>query len=316
VTFAFIILHFKNSAITGRCIDSVRKACRETDKILVVDASHDLQLSNKERIHIVKPKDFNPGYARGMNIGAIEAKKYGCSIFAFINNDAVLPSDFCEQIKQVFADGHARVAAVGPKIVYFTHPDIVWSAGGRISKLRMRSVQINQFRNAHDVKGCFEAEFLSGCVFCIRSDVFFNVGGWPEAYFFGGEEWEISRRLRSEGFALKVAADIAVRHEADFVGGQGNSHSFSDLRFVVNSYLNRIVFAHRNYSLARAILFRAFLAAYVGLVMPFRWKVIGPCEHLFDKWRLSLRLLPTIVFRDGHRPITFHELAIIAKKLK
>lgn len=316
MTFAFIILHFKNSNVTNRCVESVKTACRTRDKIIIVDASHDVELTDNNGISVIRPKKYNPGFARGMNIGVRSLPDNSCDILAFVNNDAILPPRFSNDIQAAFDAGGDKVAAVGPKIAYLSRPDTIWSGGGKISALKMTSVQINQFKNVDKLKGIIETDFLSGCVFCIKNKIFGQIGQWPEHYLFGGEEWEISKRLRDAGYSLLLAADITALHEADFVRGQGSSHSFHDLRFEVNSYFNRILFANRNYSFLRTLLFRVYLAAYIAFFMPFRRKAVGPRTRFFDKLWLSIRMIPRIVFRSGRRPVTFTELEKVVTQIQ
>ena len=131
---------------------------------------------------------------------------------------------------------------------------------------------------------------------------------WPEAYFFAGEEWELSKRFKDRGYRLVISGELVVLHKACLTGGQGLSHDFDDLRFVLNSYLNRVLFSYRNYGVLQASLFRLGLAVYLMLVLPFRWATVGQARTFRAKVKISARLLRKVMFRSGKLPITLGEL--------
>ena len=163
------------------------------------------------------------------------------------------------------------------------------------------------------MKGCFETEFVSGCVLAIRQHIFKNCRGCPDQYLFGGEEWELSTDLRRRGYRLEINADITVKHDADLKGGQGASHSFEDLRFVLNGYLNRIIYALRNHSSIEARAFRLRMLLFLVFVMPVKWKNIGPARGFGKKLRMGIALARALAVRDAS-PVTWAELELFAEK--
>lgn len=300
MTFAIIILHFGNRATTIRCLRSVERARRASDFVMVLDASHNFGDLRGHNLTALRTATLNPGFSKAMNYGARKVRGGRFDAYAFLNNDTIVPSDYFSEVERPFRAGGARVGAVGPKIVYAADPGLVWSAGGRVSTIKMAAVQENQFRDSHAVTGTFRTSFISGCAICIRREAYEDVGGWPEAYFFGGEEWELSTRLARRGWTLLVDADTAVKHHAHLVTGQGSSHSFANLRYVLNGYLNRLLFAKRNCGLGRTLLFVAALTLHVVFVVPLKWPSVGRektyvrkqlcCIRLIGAFLLSLRL--------------------------
>ena len=137
------------------------------------------------------------------------------------------------------------------------------------------------------------------------------MGGWSEAYLFGGEEWELSWRLDDMGYELLVDADIEAKHDADFERGQGASHSFVDMRFVYNSYINRVLFAQRNFGFTRVALFRVLLLFHLLLVVPLRWSSVGASRGLLSRTRAIWSVARYVVFR-GADPVTMEELNFLA----
>jgi len=314
---AFLVLHFRDSTMTRRCLESVAAAARSEDGVYVIDNSWDYEADDAfSSFPVIVPAILNPGFSTAMNVGADRARRDGFDVYTFVNNDTVLPSDFLAGTLPLLGEGSPPAAAVGPKIVFLERPDRVWSAGGRLSPLLVRGIQTAHKASAESVRGSRTVEFLSGCVVTVLGEAFHRAGGWPEAYYFGGEEWELSRTLRRLGYSLVVAGDVGVLHDAHWTSGQGSSHDFTDIRFVLNSYLNRLVFAHRNFSPLRARAFRVLLVAYVLLVMPFRWKRVGPARDLPGKLRLSGRMAALLARRPGHRAVTREELDAFSAALR
>lgn len=318
--FIYFILHYKRQDFTDACLESILHHNAENkDMIVIIDASHDFHiLRNKEGscVLVYRPVQKNPGFSRAMNEAWKNVKHLADpnDVLVFVNNDTVLSYRFRAQMEQLFKD--PSVGAAGPKIVFWDNPARIWSAGGRISVLKMTSVGYKYFHPADDYSGTEDVDFLSGCVIAIRQDVFETIGGWPETYLFGGEEWEVSLRLRKLGYRLVIDYDTVVLHRASIEEGSGSSHTFRDLRFVVNGYLNRILFAYRNFGRGVGFLYKLYLSLYIVLGIPIRWKYLGESTSFIDKLRISFKLAKILIHRNPTQPVTWQELDKYAKNLE
>jgi GT2 family glycosyltransferase len=318
--FCFCILHFKNSELTNRCLESVVAALDENCFAVVVDATHDYAPSEhltleKERILVVPTLSVNPGFSRAMNYGAAQAEgHFTIDVFVFVNNDTIIPPDFARKTALAF-NCSTNVHAVGPKIVFLEDPSLVWSAGGEISHFKMCANQINSRRKSSDISGRFETRFLSGCVISVKKNSFHEVGGWPDQYLFGGEEWELSDRLLSLGGKLFVDAETIVRHEASVLEGHGKSHSFESLDFVINGYLNRKIYARNTVSKFwyKMFVFRLFI--YIKFLMPVKWESVSGNKSLNDKIKICSELSRFIYSWEEGCVKSFSELAEYSSRI-
>ncbi|MDH5525839.1 MAG: glycosyltransferase family 2 protein [Nitrospirota bacterium] len=293
--FAFIVLHFRDSAMSERCVASVTRCADPQDTVIVVDNSHDFSPVTVKPL-VVRPPDFNPGFAAGMNAGAKEAQKRECDILVFVNNDTMLEENFRTEVASAFVDSGEGLAAVGPKVVFSGNPEIVQTAGGYISPRRMGCVHTGTMQPATSIRGRFETTFISGCVIAVRSSAFTHIGGWSEAYFFGGEDMELSLRLTRSGYRLAICADTTVFHDAKMEDGSGSSHSYHEPFFFANLWLNRILFASRNFTPFENFRFRVFLFMYFLVMLPVRLPQIGAESGYFKKLSACTRSATRLPF--------------------
>lgn len=277
--FCFIILHFKDSDMTNQCLESIYTTAEAGDEIIVVKNSHDYEsadIGQKHRgIHfqVVRPPELNPGFAKGMNFGASQAKP--SSYLTFINNDTIFPPEFREEMLRSFQIGGEKLAAVAPKIVYAHKPDIIQSICLDSTIFGTRSAARCQKALSSSVTGQVPVKILSGCVLTIRRSVFDQLNGWPDVYFFGGEDVELSKKIRNSGYSVSVIADVAVRHFSDDEIGGGANHSRSVLFFIVNTYMTEILRRKRNGTKINLFMYKIALSINMIFVMPLKRKNIG-----------------------------------------
>lgn len=240
---SIIVLNWNNYEDTAACLDSVRGLNYPNHRAIVVDnASTD---ASRERLDEEYEwcefvlNDENLGFARGCNRG-IERVKVDSEYVLLLNNDCrFLDSDALTNAVKL-AECKPDAGIVGGKI-YYSGSNKIWSACGEINWLRGRGVHFGH--DKHD-SGEFdevtEVELVSGALMLVKSEVFETVGLLPENYFFGAEEWDFSVQVRRAGYSLYYCPKFEVEHEV------GASHDTFDLRFVYNTYRNKLIFQQRN----------------------------------------------------------------------
>lgn len=284
-SIAYVILHFGESSVTNRCLRTV-PVSHSSGEIIVVDNGWDFVPDSRSRelaFQLVRPGVWNPGFSRGMNVGAaaaVSTGRGGPGILVFLNNDLELPSRFEEWLRDA-TSRYPRAGAIGPTVVFRDTPNIIWSAGGSLSRMKGKYTQSSfgdRFRQGGDFR---DTDFLSGACLAVRREAFDRVGGWDEDYFFGGEEWDLSSRLRAAGWSLIVDDSFAVSHAASRVTGQGASHDVQDPEWVINGYINRIIFSGKHIGRLHAFLLRCALALALATKWSWRWRRrYGVCSSL------------------------------------
>lgn len=121
----YVILHYQALEETRNCIESVLTISTKDDVIIVVDncsVNHSGQqlkreYQNNEQIEIII-NSSNEGFARGNNIGFIQAKKkYNCNIIILLNNDILINQSNFRQILLEEYELH-QFDIAGPQILY------------------------------------------------------------------------------------------------------------------------------------------------------------------------------------------------------
>src|ERR1700704_419288 len=97
-----VILNYKNTAVTVRCINSLCEKDGGFSRIVLVNNDADgfdsKQLGKyKNKIHIINNHN-NLGFAGGVNVGIRYALSQKAEAVLLINNDTVLQSPLCKPL--------------------------------------------------------------------------------------------------------------------------------------------------------------------------------------------------------------------------
>jgi len=165
-----------------------------------VDSTPDIAVSYKKVRLLRAPK----GYSIQKNKG-LEAARF--DIVAFTDADCLIPSRWLRVINAAFKN--PRIAAIGGNA--YPPPDTTrfgrWSAcvghpaGGAIGY------------DANVTRGPEGISFVPGCNSCFRKNALLDAGGFAPEFFDGGEDVDISRRLRKKGYRLDYLPELTVFHK-------------------------------------------------------------------------------------------------------
>ena len=170
------------------------------------------------RVRLIR-NDDNRGFAVANNQAARLAR--GRYLF-FLNNDTVTPPGALGELVE-FLEAHPEVILVGPSLVgpdarpqaaYRNQPSIgafmhrTWLC--RLTGLFRASYRAYRRRPLAPVGPC-EVDMLLGAALMIARRRFDELGGWDEAFAFGGEDLDLSWRARQLG-AIVHYPRVAVTH--------------------------------------------------------------------------------------------------------
>lgn len=143
---AYVILHYQNSDVTIKSVDSVLAISKDSVIIIVDNASPNKSgalLSNKysqekERVVIIQ-NEHNEGFAKGNNIGFRYAKSLGASTIVVMNSDIIITQNNFEAILER-KSFELSLDVIGPNIIT---PDNRYQNPLRKSILSTKTIFIN-----------------------------------------------------------------------------------------------------------------------------------------------------------------------------
>lgn len=156
----------------------------------------------------------NLGYSRGNNRGA-QLLREKCSSLKYLllcNDDVLFDRNAHLERLTEFLDLHSECAVVGPDVrgqdgapqsPWNTSEDLGSSEHFRYAG-RKRCEPFGGLRR--------ECYAVRGCLFLVRADLFFQVGGFDEEYFLFFEEPVLSTRLRQAGFQTWYLPESRITH--------------------------------------------------------------------------------------------------------
>lgn len=120
-----------------------------------------------------------------------------------------------------------------------------------------------------------EVDAVSGSFFCIRAEVYRQVGGFDEEFFLYGEDLDICYRVQKAGYCNSYFPGTTVVHF------KGQSSRTRMLRSYINFYAAMLIFARKHprfrpiplTAIALGIVFAAFLGVFSRL-LPQWWKMV------------------------------------------
>jgi GT2 family glycosyltransferase len=203
-----VVLNWCGESDTAACLASLAASTYAPLEVLLVDnGSPD---GSGDRLHAAFPQlpyvqtGRNLGFTGGNNVGIAWALEHGADYVVVLNNDTVVAPD-CVARLVAAARSRPRVGAVAPTMLVHDAPELVWYAGGTLSRLRGLGRHVAEGTRAPDVDERMRPEpvtFITGCCMLLTRDAIDTVGTFDDSYFAYCEDADLSVRLTHAGFAL------------------------------------------------------------------------------------------------------------------
>lgn len=212
-----IVLTWNGRQDTLECLSSLKEVVYPNYRVLVVDnASVDRtaeqvrsQFPNVELI--VNKENFR--FAGGNNIGIEYALSKDADYILLLNNDTIVDPKFINALVTT-AESDSRIGMAGPKMYYYTDPNRIWYAGGKIewwkgwlSHTGVRELDNSQYKQTK------ETDFISGCCILVRREVVEKVGMLDTTYYIYGEDVDWCIRACRAGYRLMFEPKAKIWHK-------------------------------------------------------------------------------------------------------
>ncbi|OGD53077.1 hypothetical protein A3K80_04955 [Candidatus Bathyarchaeota archaeon RBG_13_38_9] len=212
-----ILLNWNSYEDTIECLESLKKITYPNYNVVIVDnasSGDDVKVLRKKYgayIHIIA-NDQNFGFPGGCNIGMRYALSEGAENLLLLNNDTVVDPDFLTELVKV-AESEPLIGIVGSKIYYYSHPESIESAGGRI---RWWLGHIEVYGKVKDVgqwDEVAERDFVYGTSFLIKKKLIDRISFMDTYFFFGVEEYDYCTKAKRAGFKVVYVPQSKVWHK-------------------------------------------------------------------------------------------------------
>ncbi len=225
-TIYCIVLNLNGCELLSETLASMSKLTYPAVRTVVVDnGSNDgSQAMVRERfpkIDLIE-NGSNLGFGGGNNVGMRFALERGVEWIILLNNDIAVAPDMLDQMMSVAASD-AHIGALSPKIYYYSEPQKLWYAGGRINfwtgVISHRGLRETD-HGGYDESG--DTEYITGCALMIRASVLKSVGLFDPIYHpIYSEDADLSYRILRAGYRLVYVPGAHLWHKVSSFSGGG-----------------------------------------------------------------------------------------------
>jgi GT2 family glycosyltransferase len=213
---AVVILNWRRPELTATSLESLARSDYPAWSAIVIDnGSGDNSVALlRERFPnaTVLENGRNLGFAAGNNSGIVHAMATGFDYVLLLNDDTEVAPDLIRTLVEV-AESDPRIGMIGPKILYADPPNVIWSAGGTVSRLGVsRHLRVDEVDAGEDGT-VVDVDYATGCAVLVRRRVVEQVGALDERFYMYYEETEWCARARRAGFRVVYAPRARVWHK-------------------------------------------------------------------------------------------------------
>jgi GT2 family glycosyltransferase len=188
--------------------------------------SEEAKIEGLVRSVVLVSNEDNMGFGAGNNVGLSYALARGFDAMWVLNNDTAVDSGCLVKMMRALESG-PHVGAVGCVVYQMVHPHIVQLWGGaHVDMVLGIAPHIVSSSASHRLN------MLSGVSILLRADALREIGLFDEDFFMYWEDSDLSFRLRSAGWDLRVAPEARIWHqESSSLGGRTNAtrdHYYSE----------------------------------------------------------------------------------------
>ncbi|MBZ0282988.1 MAG: glycosyltransferase family 2 protein [Anaerolineae bacterium] len=241
---SIIVLNYNGREDTLACLRSLEHLTYRNANVIVVDnASSD---GSEAAIRAAHPAltfiqtGANLGFTGGNNVGIRHALENGADYVLLLNNDTIVAPDFISVMVEVM-EQNPDIGVVGPMIYYFSAPETIWSAGGKIDWTRglTSMVGVNEEDKSQYGLSPRQTDFVTGCALMAKRAVWEKAGLLDDKFFMYYEETEWCVRATRAGYKIMLIPAAMIWHKISLEARATSPRTYYYMT------RNRLLFLHR-----------------------------------------------------------------------
>lgn len=218
-----IVLNYNDYETTKKYLEYTKNHSNIEHIVIVDNASTDgsydiLKKYQSEKISVIQ-SNLNRGYATGNNYGIEYAvKNLSPDIICISNPDIVIENKIFDEIK-LFLMTHDKVGIVSGRIRNENGKELLsaWKlpefSDCVLEQLYVLKKLFSQSNTKQQNSSVTPVDVLPGCFFCIKTEVFKDIGFFDESTFLYYEENIISLKLKKKGYQNYLLNNITYIHK-------------------------------------------------------------------------------------------------------
>ncbi|HSF45705.1 MAG TPA: glycosyltransferase [Chitinophagaceae bacterium] len=292
----FVIITYNRPAdmlAFAQNIASLDQATELLEEVIIVNnASTEDYSAVKEFIaqHPQIPFQFidspeNLGVARGRNYAIARST---APFLIMIDDDAVMGNKDClvnlyKEFNQSRTDRETAIICF--KVVYYDN-----------GEMQVNAFPHKNFRE-YSSKHFFETYYYAGGAHAISRDVFHHAGKYPEDFFYGMEEYDLSYRIIDAGYSIVYTDSIIMRHKESPLGRKPRNEKLAML------WMNKSKVAWR------------YLPKKYFYSTAFMWSLEYLRKSGLDiaGWLKGIKEVSRIPFTEKRRPVSASTMAYLRR---
>lgn len=296
-----VIINWNGHKDTSELLESLFKITYVNHKIIVVDNNSSLgeveklESAHGNKVHVIRCIQ-NLGFSGGNNVGIKYSLEAKADYILLLNNDTIVEPNFLEILIDKFETGD-KAGIVAPRVNYYEEPKKIWSAGGKISKIRGSGFAVSDKKETEILQDDRFVDFVSGCCMLIKKDVFLNVGLFDENFFLYTEDTDFCYRVIKFGYKIYLSPKAKIFHKVH----KSSRANFTSLPLYYTTR-NRLYFSRKHFVQYYPLTF-VYISSTM-LIKSMYWLLVGKIKNI------SVVLRAFHDFLAGNMGMTKHDFSV------
>ena len=236
---SIILVNYNGYGDTIECLQSLREISYSNYEVIIVDnASTNESVEEIKNViregEILVLSEVNGGFSAGNNIGIRYALEHGAEYCLLLNNDTVVEPIFLDNLIDGFSFSERAGLTIG-KILYESKREIIWYAGGSLSRKTARTEHWHYRERDEGLSDKPQkVSFATGCCMCLSRLTIETVGLMDESYFLYEEDADYCCRITDAGFDMIYVPQARIYHKVN--ASTGTKSHLSQYYSIRNKY--------------------------------------------------------------------------------